>query len=54
MGVPEIILLFFIAAGVGMHMARDGEPRRDRWNGGTALIAGAINVGLLYWGGFFS
>jgi hypothetical protein len=51
---PQVLLLLFVGAGIGMHLVKHGEPRDGSYNFFHASIAGAIECGLLYWGGFFS
>jgi hypothetical protein len=53
MGWPQITFIALHMAAFGMHLAKNGEPRGNYSSGG-ALIACAINFGLLYAGGFFS
>lgn len=52
MGTPQIILIVLFALGGGVTMAKHGQSRAD-YNFGTWFVAMAIEVGLLYWGGFF-
>lgn len=53
MGVPQIIVIVLYALGIGIAMCKHGEARTDKYNFFTALISTAINIGLLWWGGFF-
>lgn len=50
---PQIILLVLMLWGTGMSLAKDGQPRTGKYNFVCALISDAINISLLYWGGFF-
>jgi hypothetical protein len=50
---PQIILIAISLLGTGMQIAKHGERRDDKYNGGLALFADAMMFGLLYWGGFF-
>jgi len=52
MGAPQIIWIVLVAMGVGIQIAKHGQP--DKYNGKTALIGCSISAGLLYWGGFFN
>jgi hypothetical protein len=53
MSTPAIIVIILLAMGFGLHTAKHGEPRSD-FHAGWYLFGAAVNVGLLYWGGFFS
>jgi hypothetical protein len=52
-GIPQILLIILFAASWGMNVAKSGEPKKGTYSGTEAFIAGAIEFGLLYWGGFF-
>ena len=54
MGIPQIIMIVIYGIGLGIHLAKNGEPREDKYSFGIELIAVICEVGLLYWGGFFS
>jgi hypothetical protein len=51
-GVPQVIYLALIILGLGIAIAKHGQPR-DNYNGGVTFIAAIIELALLYWGGFF-
>ncbi len=53
MGVPQICYIVIIALGLGITLAKHGEPKEDKYNFFTSLIAAAIQIGLLILGGFF-
>lgn len=54
-GWPQVIILALSFMGLGTHLIKHGEPKKDpRYNFGMEVIAAAIHLGLLYWGGFFS
>lgn len=53
MNWPQITMIVLLALGVGISMAKHGESRPP-YNGTVAIVAAAINAGLLYAGGFFS
>lgn len=50
---PQIIYLGLIAVGLGVTLARHGQPREPH-NFWASSIAASLALGLLYWGGFFS
>lgn len=51
---PQLIFLALMLIGIGVSLARFGEPkRRDTYDLVDVLIGPAISFGLLYWGGFF-
>jgi hypothetical protein len=52
MGVPQICYIVIITLGLGISLAKHGEPQGD-YNFFTTLIAAAIQIGLLILGGFF-
>lgn len=52
-GLPQLIYLIMLALGLGIAMAKHGEPRPPH-DAGAALIGICIVLTLLYWGGFFS
>jgi hypothetical protein len=45
--------LALTVAELSIFAARHGQPRKDKYNIGTALIAAAIVLTILYFGGFF-
>ena len=53
MGVPQIIMIAIMAMGLGMHLVKNGEPKEEVYSFPIMLVATAIEVGLLIWGGFF-
>lgn len=53
MGVPQICYIVIITLGLGISLAKHGEPKEDNYNFFTTLIASAIQIGLLILGGFF-
>ena len=52
MGWPQITMIVLIALGVGISLAKHGEPRGNH-SFGASLFSAALSVGLLYAGGFF-
>lgn len=54
MGIPQIIIIIIYGLNLGINLAKNGEPRESNYSFGIALVATAIEAGLLYWGGFFS
>ena len=50
---PQLIMLIFIAAEMGLQIAKHGEPKRGKYNLLSASIAWGIIVYLLYCGGFW-
>ena len=51
MGTPQIILIVLLAIGGTINLLHHGRIRE--YNFAYWLMAAAIEVGLLYWGGFF-
>lgn len=52
MFTPQIIFIILVAVSGGIVLANHGMPR-ENYNIGTWLITMIVEVGLLYWGGFF-
>lgn len=53
MNAPQIIIVIMYALSLGIEIQRHGEPKHGRENAWVTLVVIAINLGLLYWGGFF-
>jgi hypothetical protein len=54
MGGAQITTIALLALGFGMTAAKHGQPRTGTYSVNAALIAVAVNVALLWWGGFWS
>ena len=54
MGVPQILYIALLALGVGVSLARHGQPKTGNESVWITLIGVSIQVGLLLWGGFFN
>jgi len=35
--------------GIGFHMAKHGQRRKEKYNGWNSLIAGLIEIALIVW-----
>lgn len=53
MTIPAIIYLVILGASLLFTAHDHGKPRKPT-NFWTALVATALVLGLLYWGGFFN
>lgn len=53
MGIPQICYIVIIALGLGISLAKHGEPREDKYSFFNALFGASIQIGLLILGGFF-
>lgn len=53
MRAPQIIMIVIMAMGLGINLTKHGEPKEDNYSFPIALLATAIQAGLLIWGGFF-
>ena len=53
MGIPQIIMIVMLALTLFISVVEHNKPREGKYNGWDALIAIAIQVSLLTWGGFF-
>ena len=52
MKAPQIIMIVLIGISAVLTANKHGDPRKP-YNFWTWLVAAAIQVGLLLWGGFF-
>jgi hypothetical protein len=50
---PQITFIVFGAIGLGIHIAKHGEPKNEHYHGGAQLILIVFELWLLYEGGFF-
>ena len=53
MGIPQIAMIVLFALSLWQNFEKHGEPRGGSYDFGAALVAIALESGLLYWGGFF-
>jgi len=51
-GWPQGIWLAITFAGLGVVLAKDGEPKGN-YSFGLTLACSIVNIAVLYWGGFF-
>lgn len=54
MGICQIIYLVLICMALGMSLVNHGKPKTGTNNFWISLLSAAIQIGLLYGGGFFS
>ena len=54
MKAPQIIMLVLIAMDIGIHLAKNGQPRTDCYNVYWELFGKGLLAALLWWGGFFN
>lgn len=52
MGAAQIIMIVLFAIGLGVAIAKQGQPKGN-YSIGENIIGIAINVALLWWGGFW-
>jgi hypothetical protein len=50
---PQLIVLGFVVFGLSHELIKHGEPKTGSHSIIVAIIANAIHLSLLYWGGFF-
>lgn len=50
---PQLIYLTLSLVGIGICIARYGQPKRDQYDLTDVLIAPLLAYALLWWGGFF-
>lgn len=53
MSAPQIIVIILFSAQLGIAIAYDGKTIPRKMSVFSELWRIGINVGLLYWGGFF-
>lgn len=53
MHAPQIIWIIVVAASLGINLAHHGKPKTGKENALYTILATAIHVSLLWWGGFF-
>ena len=54
MEAPQIIMLCLFVFNLAINMAKHGEVKEgEKYNAGTTFLAIMLDVGLLWWGGFF-
>lgn len=54
MGMWQIIYIGLGVLGLGIHLAKHGEQRTDKYSAWTQLFSMAIGYFILFKGGFFS
>jgi hypothetical protein len=54
MGIPQIIMIVWIALSLGVALARHGEYHDGKYNFFVTLIVVIIEIFVLYRGGFFT
>lgn len=52
-GFCQIALTALYLLSLGMHLAKHGEPKTGKYSFWMALVASAIELTLLYFGGFY-
>ena len=50
---PQLVYLGIVLLGLGVSLAKNGEPKKDNHSFGWSLFANAITITILSWGGFF-
>jgi hypothetical protein len=54
LGMPQIIYLSLFAVCLLRTISQHGKQRTGMENGVASAVTGALVLGLLYWGGFFT
>lgn len=54
LGIPQLLILAIYFMNIGMNLAKNGEVKDGTYSVWSSLIATAISLGILAWGGFFS
>lgn len=47
-------MLFLMAVSIGIEMSYHGETKPKKYNVWSTLVAVALNIAILHWGGFFN
>ena len=50
---PQITMVVLGAIGLGINIARHGQPKNDTYHGGAHFLILAFEFWILYEGGFF-
>lgn len=53
LGAPQIIMIAIDAVNLAVAAVHHGEPKEENYNVFISLIALAIQLAILTWGGFF-
>lgn len=53
LGAPQIIIIVIDAVNLAVAAVHHGEPKEENYNVFISLIAFAIQLAILTWGGFF-
>lgn len=53
LGAPQIIMIVIDAVNLAVAAVHHGEPKEENYNVFISLIALAIQLAILTWGGFF-
>lgn len=53
MKAPQVVIIVLLSLSVAVDLLKHGEPKTGKYSFGTGLLAAAIWVAVLYWGGFF-
>lgn len=51
---PQFAVLLILGMSLGMHVAKDGQPRTDHYTAVGSAVEMLIWLVLLYYGGFFA
>lgn len=55
MGIPQIIMIVFMAMNLGIALVKHGEyKKQEKYSFGTALLGIIIEATILYFGGFWN
>jgi len=52
--IPQLLILFFMTIGLTTNILKHGEKKNQEYNGWAYLIGAAINILILYYGGFWA
>jgi hypothetical protein len=51
--LPQFVMVCLVFIGLGMAIAKHGDPKTGNENFFVTLISTAIGHAILYWGGFY-
>jgi hypothetical protein len=50
---PQITFVVMGALGIGIHLAKNGQPKIENYNGLLQIVLVIVELWILYCGGFF-
>lgn len=54
MEIPQIIMIIIVVISIVRSFVNHGKIERKKISAGSTLVAGLIEVAILWWGGFWN